>query len=54
MNVLKSKLVELAEREHKDKIDDLKGVQTEIGWGNQIRSYVLPSLQHGKGSQNGL
>lgn len=41
MNVLKSKLVELAEREHKDKIDDLKGVQTEIGWGNQIRSYVF-------------
>ena len=41
MNVLKSKLVELAERGHKDKIDDLKGVQTEIGWGNQIRSYVF-------------
>ena len=41
MNVLKSKLVELAERGHKDKIDDLKGVQTEIGWGNQIRYYVF-------------
>lgn len=41
MKVLKSKLVEIAEREQKDKIDDLKGVQTEIGWGSQIRSYVF-------------
>ena len=32
MKVLKSKLVEIAEREQKDKIDDLKGVQTEIAW----------------------
>ena len=41
MKVLKSKLVEIVEREQKDKIDDLKGVQTEIAWGNQIRSYVF-------------
>ena len=41
MKVLKSKLVDIAEREQKDKIDDLKGVQTEIAWGNQIRSYVF-------------
>ena len=41
MKVLKSKLVEIAEREQKDKIDDLKGVQTEIAGGNQIRSYVF-------------
>lgn len=41
MKVLKAKLVEIAEREQKDKIDDLKGVQTEIAWGNQIRSYVF-------------
>ena len=41
MKVLKSKLVEIAEREQKNKIDDLKGVQTEIAWGNQIRSYVF-------------
>lgn len=41
MKVLKSKLVEIAEREQKDKIDDLKGVQTEIAWGSQIRSYVF-------------
>lgn len=41
MKVLKSKLVEIAEREQKDKIEDLKGVQTEIAWGSQIRSYVF-------------
>ena len=41
MKMLKSKLVEIAEREQKEKIEDLKGVQKEIGWGSQIRSYVL-------------
>ena len=41
MKMLKSKLIEIAEREQKEKIEDLKGVQTEIGWGNQIRSYVF-------------
>lgn len=41
MKMLKSKLVELKEREHKEKIEDLKGVQKEIAWGSQIRSYVF-------------
>lgn len=41
MKMLKSKLIEIAEREHKEKIDDLKGVQKDIGWGSQIRSYVF-------------
>ncbi len=41
MKMLKSKLVEIAEREQKEKIEDLKGVQMEIGWGSQIRSYVF-------------
>lgn len=41
MKMLKSKLIEIAEREQKEKIDDLKGVQKEIGWGSQIRSYVF-------------
>ena len=41
MKMLKSKLIEIAEREHKEKIEDLKGVQMEIGWGSQIRSYVF-------------
>lgn len=41
MKMLKSKLVEIAEREHYEKISDIKGVQKEIGWGSQIRSYVF-------------
>ena len=39
--MLKSKLVEIAEREQKEKIEDLKGVQLDNGWGSQIRSYVF-------------
>ena len=41
MKMLKGKLIEIAEREQKEKIEDLKGVQMEIGWGSQIRSYVF-------------
>ena len=41
MKMLKSKLIEIAEHEQKEKIEDLKGVQMEIGWGSQIRSYVF-------------
>lgn len=41
MTMLKSKLVEIKEREHLEKIEDIKGVQKEITWGSQIRSYVF-------------
>lgn len=41
MKMLKSKLLDLKEKEHKDKIEDLKGIQREITWGSQIRSYVF-------------
>lgn len=41
MQMLKSKLIEIKEREHYDKIEDIKGVQKEIAWGSQIRSYVF-------------
>jgi len=41
MKMLKSKLMALKEREQKEKIEDLKGVQMEIAWGSQIRSYVF-------------
>lgn len=41
MRALKSKLLDLKEKEHKEKIEDLKGVQREIAWGSQIRSYVF-------------
>lgn len=41
MRMLKSKLLDLKEKEHKDKIEDLKGIQKDIAWGSQIRSYVF-------------
>ncbi len=41
MKMLKSKLMEIKEREHLDKIEDIRGDQKEIAWGAQIRSYVF-------------
>ncbi len=41
MKMLKAKLFEMAEREHKEKIEDLKGDMKDIAWGSQIRSYVF-------------
>ncbi|MDR1440363.1 MAG: peptide chain release factor 2 [Clostridiales bacterium] len=41
MKMLRARLYELKEREHAEKIEDLKGVQLEITWGSQIRSYVF-------------
>ena len=41
LKMLKSKLIEIKEREHLDKIEDIKGEQKEIAWGSQIRSYVF-------------
>jgi peptide chain release factor 2 len=41
LKMLKSKLLAIKERENKETIDDLKGVQMDIAWGSQIRSYVF-------------
>ena len=41
LRMLRSKLVEIKEREHLEKIEDIKGVQNQIAWGSQIRSYVF-------------
>ena len=41
MEMMKAKLYQIALQQHKDKIDDIKGVQNEIAWGHQIRSYVF-------------
>ena len=41
MRMLKSKLLEIKERENLERIEDIKGVQNEIAWGSQIRSYVF-------------
>lgn len=41
MKMLAAKLYQIKEREHLDKISDIKGVQNAIAWGSQIRSYVF-------------
>ena len=41
MQMLKAKLYQIAQQQHMDKIEDIKGVQNEIAWGHQIRSYVF-------------
>lgn len=41
MKMLVSKLLHLKNLAHKEKIEDLKGVQMDISWGSQIRSYVF-------------
>ena len=41
MKMLKSKFLDLKEKENKEKIEDLKGIQKDIAWGSQIRSYVF-------------
>lgn len=41
LKMLKAKLIDMMERAHKEKIEDLSGELKEIGWGSQIRSYVF-------------
>ena len=57
MRMLRSKLVEIKEREHLDTINDIKGEQMKIEWGSQIRSYVFMPYtlvkDHRTGFENG-
>ncbi len=41
MRMLRSKLAEIKERQHLEKIEDIQGVKANIEWGSQIRSYVF-------------
>ena len=56
-NMLRARLAEIKEREHLEKISDIKGVQQKIEWGSQIRSYVfMPytlAKDHRTGYENG-
>ncbi len=54
MNMLKAKLLEIKEREHLDKIDDIKGTQAQIEWGSQIRSYVFMPYTLAKDHRTGF
>ena len=57
MKMLAAKLYQIKEREHLDKISDIKGVQNAIAWGSQIRSYVFMPYtlvkDHRTGFENG-
>lgn len=54
MKMLVSKLAEIKEREHLDKIEDIKGVKKEIAWGAQIRSYVFMPYTLAKDTRTGF
>ena len=45
MQILASRLADLARREREKELDELRGEQLEIGFGSQIRSYVLHPYQ---------
>ncbi len=53
MRMLRSKLMEIKEREHFEKISDIKGVQQKIEWGSQIRSYVFMPYTLAKDTRTG-
>ncbi len=53
MKMLRAKLVEIKEREHLDKISDIKGDQKKIEWGSQIRSYVFMPYTLAKDTRTG-
>ena len=54
MKMLRAKLVEIKEREHLDKISDIKGDQKKIEWGSQIRSYVFMPYTLAKDTRTGF
>ncbi len=45
MKMLKARLFELEEEQRRKEADEIRGEKTEMGWGNQIRSYVLHPYQ---------
>ena len=54
MKMLRSKLIEIKEREHLERIEDIKGDQKEIAWGSQIRSYVFMPYTMAKDHRTGF
>jgi len=54
MMMLRAKLYERMRQEQADKLAELRGEQTEISWGNQIRSYVLQPFTLVKDLRTGI
>ncbi len=54
LQILKSKLFEYGQKKEKEEIEKVRGEKKEIGWGNQIRSYVLQPYQMVKDHRTGV
>jgi len=54
MNILKSRLYDIAQREKMREIEDMRGEQMDIAWGSQIRSYVFAPYQMVKDHRTGV
>lgn len=54
MKVLAAKLVERQRQQRRAEIDAIAGPQSDVGWGNQIRSYVLAPYQLVKDLRTGF
>ena len=54
MQMLKAKLYLLKQQENREKESDIRGEQKEIGWGNQIRSYVMQPYTMVKDHRTGV
>jgi peptide chain release factor 2 len=54
IQILKSKLFELEQQKNIEKINKVRGEKKEIGWGNQVRSYVLQPYQLIKDHRTGI
>lgn len=53
LKMLKAKLMEIKEREHLERVEDIQGVKTNIEWGAQIRSYVFMPYTLAKDTRTG-
>ncbi|MBM6942681.1 peptide chain release factor 2 [Collinsella intestinalis] len=54
MQILKARLYELELEKRAEQLDEIRGPKTEIGFGNQIRSYVLYPYQMVKDLRTGV
>jgi peptide chain release factor 2 len=45
LKILYSKIQNVLDENHKKTIEELKGKRIEIGWGNQVRSYIFDPYQ---------
>ena len=53
LKMLKSKLMEIKQREKLERIEDIQGAKTNIEWGAQIRSYVFMPYTLAKDTRTG-